>query len=112
MQETKQFIVFRDRETGKYLEGYKSKGTLAYDADFTENIKDAATTTVAAFETQKKQFKSIAKAMDCEVILVEATFDLKYLNGGEVKEIERGEDAVNFKKAFKELLSIFAQEEN
>lgn len=51
MQETKQFIVFRDRETGKYLEGYKSKGTLAYDADFTENIKDAATTTVAAFET-------------------------------------------------------------
>lgn len=78
MQETKQFIVFRDRETGKYLEGYKSKGTLAYDADFTENIKDAATTTVTAFETQKKQFKSIAKAMDCEVILVEATFDLKY----------------------------------
>ena len=111
MKETKQFIVFRDRETGKYLESYKSKGTLAYDADFTENIKDAATTTVAAFKTQKKQFKSIAKAMDCEVILVEATFDLKYLNGGEVKEIERGEDAVHFKKAFKELLSVFAQEE-
>lgn len=50
--------------------------------------------------------------MDCEVVVVEATFDLKYLNGGEVKEIERGEDAVHLKKAFKELLSIFAQEEN
>ena len=50
--------------------------------------------------------------MDCEVILVEATFDLKYLNGGEVKEIERGEDAVNLKEAFQKLLSVFAQEEN
>lgn len=112
MKETKQFIVFRDRETGKYLESYKSKGTLAYDADFTENIKDAATTTVAAFETQKKQFKSIARAMDCEVVVVEATFELKYLNGGEVKEIERGEDAVSLKEAFQKLFSVFAQEED
>ena len=111
MKKTEQFIIFRNKKNGYYLEGYKSQGTLAFEADFTDAIKQAAITSVEAFEEQKKQFKSIAKAMECEVILVEATFDLKYLNGGEVKEIERGEDAVHLKKAFKELLSIFAQEE-
>lgn len=112
MKKTEQFIIFRNKKNGYYLEGYKSQGTLAFEADFTDAIKQAAVTSVEAFEKQKKQFKSIAKAMDCEVVVVEATFELKYLNGGEVNEIERGEDAVHFKKAFKELLSIFAQEEN
>ena len=112
MKKTEQFIIFRNKKNGYYLEGYKSQGTLAFEADFTDAIKQAAMTSVEAFEEQKQQFKSIAKAMECEVILVEATFDLKYLNGGEVKEIERGEESVNFKKALKELLSVFAQEEN
>lgn len=112
MKKTEQFIIFRNKKNGYYLEGYKSQGTLAFEADFTDAIKQAAITSVEAFEEQKKQFKSIAKAMDCEVILVEATFDLKYLNGGEVKEIERGEDAVNLKEAFQKLLSVFAQKEN
>lgn len=111
MKKTEQFIIFRNKKNGYYLEGYKSKGTLAFEADFTDAIKQAAITSVEAFEEQKKQFKSIAKAMDGEVVVVEATFELKYLNGGEVKEIERGEDDVHLKKAFKELLSVFAQEE-
>ena len=110
MQETKQFIVFRDRETGKYLEGYKSKGTLAFEAEFTDTIKQAAMTSVETFEEQKKQFKSIAKAMDCEVILVEATFDLKYLNGGEVKEIEYEADAKESIRNF--LNALFGKEED
>lgn len=109
MQETKKYIVFRNKETGHFLKDFKSKGTLAFDANFTNIIETAAITSVEAFEEQKKQFKSIAKAMDCEVILVEATFDLKYLNGGEVKEIERGEDAVNLKESFQKLLSVFSQ---
>ena len=112
MQETEKYIVFRHKKTGYYLESYKSNGALAFEAEFTDTIKQAAITSVEAFEEQKKQFKSIAKAMDCEVILVEATFDLKYLNGGEVKEIERGEDAANLKEAFHKLLSIFGQEED
>lgn len=112
MQETKKYIVFRDKETGGFLKDFKSKGTLAFDANFTNEIETASVTTMDAYETQKEQFEGLAKAMDCEVVVVEATFELKYLNGGEVKEIERGEDAVHFKKAFKELLSIFAQEEN
>lgn len=91
MKESKKYIVFRDRETGQFLTGYKSKGTLAFDANFTEDIESAAITSVEAFEEQKKQYKALAKAMKCEIIVVDATFKLNYLNGEEVKVVERTE---------------------
>lgn len=112
MKETKKYIVFRDKETGHFLKDFKSKGTLAFDANFTNEIGAASVTIMDSYETQRDRFEALATAMGCEVVVVEATFDLKYLNGDEVKEIERGEDAVHFKKAFKELLSVFAQEGN
>ena len=91
MKESKKYIVFRDRETGQFLTGYKSKGTLVFDANFTEDIESASITSIEAFEDQKKQYKALAKAMKCEVIVVDATFKLNYLNGEEVKVVERTE---------------------
>ena len=32
--------------------------------------------------------KLLAKALDCEIIVVEANYDLKYLNGEDAKEVE------------------------
>lgn len=91
MKESKKYIVFRDRKTGQFLTGYKSKGTLAFDAKFTEDIESAAMTSVEAFEDQKKQYKAIAKEMKCEIVVVDAIFKLNYLNGEEVKAVERKE---------------------
>ena len=91
MELTEKYIVFRDKETGQFLTGYRSKGTLAFDAKFTEDIESAAITSVEAFEDQKKQYKAVAKAMTCEIILVDATFKLNYLNGEEVKAVKRTE---------------------
>ena len=85
MKESKKYIVFRDRETGQFLTEYKSKGTLAFNAKFNEDIKLAATTSIKAFEEQKKQYKALAKSM------VDATFELNYLNGEEVKVVDRKE---------------------
>lgn len=91
MKESKKYIVFRDRETGQFLTGYKSKGTLAFDAKFTEDIELAAMTSIEAFENQKKQYKALAKATKCEIVVVDAIFKLNYLNGDEVKAVERKE---------------------
>ena len=91
MKESKKYIVFRDKETGQFLTGYKSKGTLAFDAKFTEDVESASITSIEAFEEQKKQYKSLAKAMKCEIIVVDAMFKLNYLNGEEVKVVERTE---------------------
>ena len=91
MKESKKYIVFRNRETGQFLTGYKSKGTLAFHAKFTEDIESAAMTSIEVFEDQKKQYKALAKSMKCEIVVVDAIFRLNYLNGEEVKEVERKE---------------------
>lgn len=91
MKESKKYIVFRDRESGQFLTGYKSKGTLAFDAKFTEDIQSVAITSIEAFESQKKQYKNLAKSMECEIVVVDAIFKLNYLNGEEVKAVERKE---------------------
>lgn len=85
MKETKKYIMFRNKKTGEFLKEFKSKGALGFDAQLTYEIGAASITTMDAFEAQAEQFKALAIATNCEVVVVEATFDLKYLNGKEVK---------------------------
>ena len=112
MKKTEKYIVFRNKKTGAYLVDYKNEGTLAYKANYIEEIKHAKTMSFEAFEKQKTQTELLAKTMGCEILVVEATYDLKQLNGEDVKEIERGEDNVDLKEVFQKLLSVFAQEGN
>lgn len=88
MEKTAKYIVFRHKDTGAYLTEYKNEGTLAYEANFIKQIRHAKTMSVEAFEEQRKHMKLLAKALDCEILVVEATYDLKYLNGEDVKEVE------------------------
>lgn len=96
MEKTAKYIVFRHKDTGAYLTEYKNEGTLAYEANFIREIKHAKTMSFEAFEAQRKQIKLLAKAMECEILVVEATYDLKHLNGEDAKEIEK-EPTVNGK---------------
>lgn len=88
MEKTAKYIVFRHKESGAYLTDYKNEGTLAYEANFIKQIKHANTMDFEAFEAQIKKMKLLAKALDCEILVVEATYDLKHLNGEDVKEVE------------------------
>lgn len=88
MEKTAKYIVFRHKDTGAYLTEYKNEGTLAYEANFIKQIRHAKTMDFEAFEAQRKNMKLLAKALDCEILVVEATYDLKYLNGEDVKEVE------------------------
>ena len=87
MEKTEKYVVFRHKESGAYLVDYKSQGTLAYEANYTSDIKRVALISFEAFEEQRKRIKLLAKTMDCEVLVVEATYDLKHLNGEDVKEV-------------------------
>lgn len=88
MEKTAKYIVFRHKETGAYLTDYKNEGTLAYEANFIKQIRHAKTMDFEAFEEQRKRMKLLAKVFDCEILVVEATYDLKQLNGEDVKEVE------------------------
>lgn len=87
MKKTEKYVVFREKTVGQYLADYKNQGTLAYEANYVDDIAKAATINFTAYKDQKQQMKLLAKAFDCEILVVEATYDLKKLNGEEPQEI-------------------------
>lgn len=91
MKLTEKYIVFRNQESGNYLTDYHNEGTLAYKAEYIDAIKHAKTMSFEAFEEQRETVELMAKVFDCEILVVEATYDLKQLNGEDVQEIEMTE---------------------
>ena len=108
MKLTEKYIVFRDKETGDFLQDYKSRGTLAYDANCIDSILKAAPLSFETFEEEKEQYEALAKVFDCEIVVVEATYDLKHLNGEDVKEIEMSEEAKR-KASFSAFLNMLGE---
>jgi hypothetical protein len=110
---TAKYYVFRDKKEGEYLQKFHDKGTLAFHAEFTDEIHKALAMIPEAYEQQKKQMKNLAKAMNVEIIEVNATFELTYPNGDEVREIENKDDRDEFKALLKEIMakSIFGDGE-
>ena len=86
---TAKYYVFRDKKEGEYLQSYKDRGRLAFQNGYTDEIQNALTMSVEGYEKQKKELKNLAKAFDAEIIEVNATFELTYPNGDEIREIEK-----------------------
>ena len=88
---TTKYYVFRDKEQGEFLESYKDRGRLAFQNSYTDEIQNALSMSEEGYEKQKKELKNLAKAFGAEIIEVNATFELTYPNGDEVREIEKNE---------------------
>lgn len=108
MQLTEKYIVFRNKETGAYLVDYKNEGTLAYTANYIREIKHAKTMDFEAFEEQREKVELLAKTMECEILVIEATYDVKHLNGEDAKEIELSDEATA-KAALRSLLDMLGE---
>ena len=108
MEKTEKYVVFRHKESGAYLVDYKSQGTLAYTANYIREIKHGKTMSFEAFEEQREKVELLAKAMECEILVVEATYDLKQLNGEDAKEIEITEEE-QAKEALRSLLNMLGE---
>ncbi len=87
MKKSSTYIVFRHRETGEFLKSYNDRGTLAFEADFC-CFADALRMPVKQYEKNKKTYKQLAKLFECEIIKVEANYDLTYPNGGKVEKVQ------------------------
>lgn len=101
---TAKYYVFRDKENGEYLESYKDRGRLAFQNSYTDEIQGAITMSEEGYEKQKKELKNLAKAFGAEIIEVNATFELTYPNGDEIREIEKN-DSDEFKQIFAKALA-------
>lgn len=95
MKHTDKFAVLRNKETGAFLDKYKSKkGTFAYSPEYTEELRRAAKNELKAIESQKEDFEKLANALNCEILVVEAEYTLKTLDGKEPEDLtEDIEDA-------------------
>ena len=88
MKKTETFIVFRNKKTGNFLLKYKSKDqTLAYSAEYTKELKRAAKNEVEVTKLQIEGFAKLANALNCELLEVTATYDLKTLDGEEPEDL-------------------------
>lgn len=102
---TAKYYVFRDKEQGEFLRKFRDQGTLAFHAEYTDKIHKAIAMSEEGYEKQKKELKNLAKAFGAEIIEVNATFELTYPNGDEIREIENKEDHDEFKSLLKTILA-------
>lgn len=101
METNSNLIVFRSRETGEFLESYKYRGSLAFEADFcclTHCLKIPRD----KYEEDKKTYKALAAAFDCESVALEIEYKMSYPNGSEISEIKQ--ERSSFEDALKEIL--------
>ena len=90
MKISTKYIVLRGRKTGDYLKGIKNHSrSIATCSSFVSDIKGALVMSYDSYVEQKAKVKSLAKVTDCEIVVVNAEFDLTYPNGGDVPKIER-----------------------
>lgn len=104
-QEEKQ-VVFYSAEKDAFLEKYKDRGSLAYEADFNESLKKALSVPLEPYEEQKNEFDKLAEVFGCEVLIVEAEYNLTKLDGS---DFERTEREGSIEDGFKTLLEILAK---
>ena len=102
MKKTETFIVLRNKKTGSFLLKYKSKEqTLAYSAEYTKELKHE----IEATKLQIEDFTKLANALDCELLEVTATYELKTLDGEEPEELIEGTETSDEEK-FKRFLKM------
>ena len=109
MKYTNKFAVLRNKKSGTFLKEYKSKkGTFAYSVDYTNDLKQAAKNVLKAIEDQKEEFEKLANALDCEILVVEAEYTLKTLDGNEPEDLTESIEEAK-KETFKNLLEMLVK---
>lgn len=105
MKENNKYIVFYNAEKGGFLKSYKDKGNLVFTATFDERLWEALQLPLEPYEKQKNELDKLAEVMGCEVLIVEAEYNVTKLDGSDFERAVREEVAKDEIKAF--LKSLF-----
>lgn len=91
MKKTEKFIVLRDKNTGDYIQNYKNnEGAFTFSARLTSEIQDAATNLIDSLEiieNDGQDLKALAKGLGSEILVVEAEYTIKTLDGEEPEDL-------------------------
>ena len=88
MKKTETFIVLRDKETGKYIESYRNNNNaFTFSTNFTPILQDATTNDIKSLEIENNNLEALAEVFGCEILIVEAEYTLKTLDGKELEDL-------------------------
>ena len=90
MKKTEKFIVLRNKNTGDYIQNYKNnEGAFTFSACLTSEIQDAATNLIDSLEIAEndgQSLKALAQGLGSEILVVEAEYTIKTLDGEEPED--------------------------
>ena len=105
MRENNKQVVFYNTKKDAFLEKYKDRGSLAFEAGFTTELRGALILPFDSYEEQKNEFDKLAEAFDWEVLNVELEYNVTKLDGSDFERTEREESMKDGIKALLELLT-------
>lgn len=106
MKLTEKQVVFYSAEKDGFLKSYKDKGSLVFEAVFDDRLWKTLQLPIEFYEKQKNNLDNLAEAFGCEVLIVEAEYNVTKLDGSDFERTERKEF---MKDDIKALLEIFAK---
>lgn len=105
MKENNKQVVFYNAEKNAFLGKYKDRGSLAFEAGFITELRGALFLPFDSYEEQKNELDKLAEAFGCEVLIVEAEYNVTKLDGSDFERTEREESMEDDIKALLELLA-------
>ena len=105
MKENNKQVVFYSAKKDAFLGKYKDRGSLAFEAGFTTELRGALLLPFDSYEEQKTELDKLAEAFGCEVLIVEVEYNVTKLDGSDFERTVREEVAKDEIKAF--LKSLF-----
>lgn len=113
MKKTEKFVVIRSLETGQYLMKYKSnEGAFAYSATWSEDLQDAASNDVKSLEKKGNKMQKTAELFGGELLVVNATYELKTLDGNEPKDLTEEIEEAKRKHLVSLLNELFSDDDD
>ena len=91
MKENNKNIVLYSAEKDGFLTSYKDKGNIAFTATFDPRLWKALQLPIEPYEKQEAGIDKLAEVFDCEVLIVEAEYNVTKLDGSDFERTEREE---------------------
>ena len=89
MKQTEKQVVFYSAKKDGFLESYKDKGSLVFEAVFDNRLWKALQLPIEFYEKQKNELDNLAEAFGCEVLIVEVEDNATKLDGSDFERTER-----------------------
>lgn len=105
MKLTEKQVVFYNAEKDGFLESYKDKGSIVFEAVFDDSLWKALQLPIEFYEKQKNELDKLAEAFGCEVLIVEAEYNVTKLDGSDFERTEREGSLKNGIEALMESLT-------